>query len=229
MGTTPKRRLPGRPRLLTARDLARLRALVEAQPDLSLRQIGALMEERCGKQATITTWSRALRSLGLRQVRPPRIQREVNPPARQITRYQAIHRREPVPGRYPSSLTDHEWEAIQPILDVGETRGRPAQHDRRAMWDAVFYLVRSGASWRMLPGDLPPYKAVFAFFARARDSGLLERVYERLHALWRERSGRQSLPSAGAVDSQSVKTAEKGGSVDSMRGRKSKAGSGSRS
>jgi len=97
------------------------------------------------------------------------------------------------------------------------------------MWDALFYLVRSGASWRMLPSDLPPYKAVFAFFARARDSGLLERVYERLHALWRERSGRNPSSSADSVDSQSVKTAEKGGSAASTRARRSKGESGSRS
>ena len=56
------------------------------------------------------------------------------------------------------------------------------------MWDAVFYHVRSGESWRMLPAQFPSYKAVFAFFARARDAGLLEKACEGLHALWRERS-----------------------------------------
>lgn len=229
MGAKQKRRSPGRPRLLTPKDLARLKALVEAQPNLSLRQIGALMEDRWGKHATTVTWSRAMRALGLRKVRRPRVREDTKAPSSGATRYQAVHRREPGPGRYPSSLTDHEWEAIQPLLEASEGRGRPIQHDRRTMWDAVFYLVRSGASWRMLPSDLPPYKAVFAFFARARDSGLLERIYERLHALWRERSGRDRRPSAGAVDSQSVKTAEKGGSGVSTRGKKSKGGSASRS
>lgn len=221
MGSERPNRGPGRPKLLVPRDLALLKALMKTRPDLSLRQIGALMEERCGKRATPVTWSRALRQLGLRSVRPVKIKAPSEKSRTALaTRYREVHRREPEAGQYPSSLTDHEWEALSPLLEPAKGRGRPVRHDRRTMWDAVFYLVRSGASWRMLPADLPPYKAVFAFFARARDSGLLERVYERLHALWRERSARNASPSAGVVDSQSVKTTEKGGSAGSMPARR---------
>lgn len=191
-------RKPGRPSLLTAKDLEALKELVAAQPDLSLRAIGGLMEQRCGKRLAPATWSRALKTLGFRKHR--------RLTARPVTGTsgaacgQKVRQREAAPGRYPSCLTDYEWEALRPLVESNEGRGRPVWHDRRTMWDAVFYLVRSGASWRRLPADLPPYKAVFAFFARARDSGLLERVYERLHALWWERSGRDPLLGAWGGD-----------------------------
>jgi transposase len=185
-----ERRRPGRPKLLDAGDLAQLKSLVEARPDLNLHQIASLMELRCGKRVALTTWSRALKRCGLAKASIPgagvRRQR-VDSFFRQG---QAVHQeRVSATARYPSSLTDHEWAALQPLLEGSEKRGRPVRHDRRAMWDAVFYHVRGGIPWRMLPPDLPPYKAVFAFFARARDSGLLGRVYEHLHALWSKGSG----------------------------------------
>lgn len=215
------KRAPGRPRLLTDADIERLRALMKVHPELSLREIADFMDQHHGKKLCRMTWLRALSQAGLQKVRPaPGDSSQPPPAAAQTTRYRKVHRREPTLGRYPSSLTEHEWQALQPVLEVKDGRGRPVRHDRRMMWDAVFYLVRSGASWRMLPADFPSYKAVFAFFARARDSGLLERVYERLHTLWRERGLRDASPSAGIVDSQSVKTTEKGGSAGSTRARK---------
>jgi transposase len=210
---------PGRPKSLTAEELLVLKEMVEARPDISLRDLVRVLVERCGKHVAPITVSRGLKELGIRKA-PARKAPSEGKPKIKTTRYRAIHRREPASGRYPSSLTDHEWQALCAILEPEQDRGRPRVHDRRAMWDAVFYLVRGGGAWRMLPSNLPPYKAVFAFFARARDSGLLEQVYQRLHALWRERSGRNESPSAGVVDSQSVKTTEKGGSAGSTRGRR---------
>jgi len=210
---------PGRPKSLTAEELLVLKEVVEARPDISLRDLVRVLVERCGKHAAPITVSRSLKELGIRKA-PARKAPSEEKPKIKTTRYRTIHRREPVSGRYPSSLTDHEWQALSTILEPEQDRGRPRVHDRRTMWDAVFYLVRGGGAWRMLPSNLPPYKAVFAFFARARDSGLLEQVYQRLHALWRERSGRNESPSAGVVDSQSVKTTEKGGSAGSTRGRR---------
>jgi transposase len=218
----------GRPTAFNDQELERLRALIMADPTLTLRALADQMALQTGRQHAPMTISRGLGRLGLSKVAAKKlIVAATPPPEAKETRYRPVHRREPMVGRYPSSLTDYEWEALEPIVERDGGRGRPSDHDRREMWDAVFYLVRSGSSWRMLPSNYPSYKAVFAFFARARDSGLLDRVYERLHRLWRERAHRDPLASAGAVDSQSVKTTEKGGSADSTRARRSRGGKGS--
>ena len=218
----------GRPKAFNDEELESLRALIMADPTLTLRALADQMALQTGRQHAPMTISRGLGRLGLSKVAAKKlIVTAAPPPEAKATRYRPVHRREPMDGRYPSSLTDYEWEALEPIVERDGGRGRPSGHDRREMWDAVFYLVRSGSSWRMLPSNFPSYKAVFAFFARARDSGLLDRVYERLHGLWRERAHRDPLASAGAVDSQSVKTTEKGGSAVSTRARRSKGGKGS--
>jgi len=221
MGDLPKKGRGGRTGPVTDIELAGVKALVEAQPAITLKAIAAVMAELTGKRRSLMAWSRALNSVGISKVTAKKV--IVGPDdsaAPKGTHYRAVHRREPEPGRYPSSLTNLEWEALEPLVERQGGRGRPASHDRRLMWDAVFYQVRSGGSWRMLPAEFPSYKAVFAFFARARDAGLLEKAYERLHALWRERSQRDPQASAGSVDSQSVKTTEKGGSEASTQERK---------
>ena len=211
----------GRPPSFTDEDLERLRVLIMTDPSLTLRALAAHMEQVNGKTYSPMAVSRGLARLGFSKVAAKKLIVAPEPsPETAKTRYRPVHRREPLPGLYPSSLTDYEWEALEPLVERQGGRGRPSDHDRRMMWDAVFYLVRSGASWRMLPADYPSYKAVFAFFARARDSGMLDRVYERLHSLWRERAQREPQASAGAIDSQSVKTTEKGGFAGSTRARK---------
>lgn len=110
---------------------------------------------------------------------------------------------------YPSDLTDKEWGVIEPLLPVQKT-GRPRKYSQREMLNAILYIARSGCSWRMLPHDLPPWKAVYAYFRKLQQEGVWLQVNRHLHEEVRLASGREAHPSTLVVDSQSVKTTEKG-------------------
>jgi putative transposase len=112
---------------------------------------------------------------------------------------------------YPSDLTDHEWHLLEPYLPAPKRRGRPRVHSPRQILDAVFYVLKSGCQWRMLPRDFPPWKTVFHYFRMWRLDGTWERVNRALRRLLREKLGRDPEPSAGIVDAQSVKTTGVGG------------------
>jgi transposase len=125
---------------------------------------------------------------------------------------------------YPDDLTDQEWNIIEPILaSVKQIMGRPPSYSRREILNAVFYLLRTGCSWRHLPHDFPPWKAVYGQFLRWRQTGVLEEIHHILRKDLRKLIGRESEPSAAIVDSQSVKTTEKGASKAMTGARKSKA------
>lgn len=116
-------------------------------------------------------------------------------------------------ARYPSDLTDAQWEVLRPQAELvmaalRQAAGRPMTHDLRAMLNAVFYVVRNGIEWRALPADFPPWEAVYAFFARWSQRGLPHRLVERLRNRLRVRARRDAQPSAAIIDSQSVKAAE---------------------
>ena len=81
---------------------------------------------------------------------------------------------------YPSDLTDIEWELIEPLMPGPQKLGRPARYEKRAILNAVFYVVRSGCSWRMLPRDLPPWRIVYYYFMTWRQEGLWDRLHETL-------------------------------------------------
>jgi len=109
---------------------------------------------------------------------------------------------------YPSDLTDQQWALIQPLLPPPSIGGRPEKHPRRQLVDAIFYVVRTGCSWRQLPHDFPPWQTVFWYFKRWRADGSVHRIHDALRDQLRDQSGRDPMASAAIVDSQSTKGAD---------------------
>ena len=110
--------------------------------------------------------------------------------------------------RYSSDVTNEEWAVISPLLPGPNRLGRPRKVDLREVWNAIGYLAASGCAWALLPKDFPAISAVRYCFYHWRNTGLLREINRRLVAMVREAVGRDSCPTAGVIDSQSVKTSE---------------------
>ena len=124
---------------------------------------------------------------------------------------------------YPSDLTDGQWQLIVPLLPKAKPGGRPRKVDLRRVVNGILYMARGGCSWRMLPHDFGPWSTVYDYFRKYRRDGTWKRIHDSLHIQVRLTDGRQASPSAAIIDSQSVKTAEKGGIVGTTPVRKFRA------
>jgi transposase len=128
--------------------------------------------------------------------------------------------------RYPTDLTEAEWAEVSPLIPPARFGGNKRTVNVREVVNGLMYLLGTGCQWRAIPKDLPPRSTVHDYFDRWSHDGTVERIHHTLYIACREQDGREASPTAAIIDSQSVKSAEKGGPISirsaTMRARKSK-------
>ena len=129
--------------------------------------------------------------------------------------------------RYASDLTDEEWALVEPLIPPGKRGGGKRRVAMREVVNGVMYILSTGCQWRSLPKDLPPYSTVHHYFVWWQCDGVLDRIHHALYVECREQMEREGSPTACIIDSQSVKSAEKGGPASirmaMMRAKRSRA------
>jgi transposase len=123
---------------------------------------------------------------------------------------------------YPSDLTDEQWQHLRILLPRKRGRGRTRKHNQRDLVNAILYVLRTGCQWRALPHDFPPWQTVYGFFRKLCREGVWETINGILRMGVRQQAGRQADPSVVIIDSQSVKTSEKGAHAATTGASKSK-------
>ena len=226
---------PGRPRKLTAEQVETLREIALAHPQATVEELRRMLAQRCGVQICAMTLYRYLPRAGIGRQRSPKpvqspgglepaANAHAQPAAKAPPSRSGYNNRHRDPGdavRYPSSLTDAEWALVADLFEK-KGPGKPPLYPRRLLVDACCYVVRSGCPWRLLPKDFPPWQDVYATFRRWTDKGLFEAMHDRLRTMWRQRMGREDAPTAGVLDSQSIKTSAQGGPKGYDAGKKVK-------
>lgn len=121
---------------------------------------------------------------------------------------------------YPSDVTDGQWRLIEPLIPPPKPGGRPRGVDLREVVNGILYVVRTGCSWRQVPHDFPPWITVYYYFRRFQRDGTWRKIHDQLRARVRRKVGKKPTPSVGILDSQSVKTAAKGGIAATTQARR---------
>lgn len=112
---------------------------------------------------------------------------------------------------YPTDLTDEQWQLVEPLIPKAKPGGRPREVDIREVMNAIIYVLRAGGAWRLLPHDFPPWPTVWTYYRNWRRDGTWKRIHGHLRAKLRKAKGRDESPSAGVIDTQTVKAAENKG------------------